>query len=282
MSNLERIYFISDVHIGAPGTGDATREREDVLIDFLKSIRRDARALYIVGDLFDFWFEYRTTIPSNGARILFELYNLVDAGVRVIYLPGNHDLWPGEYFSGQLGVELPGGPITVTHQDLRIHIAHGDEIRTDWRFRLSRGILKNRFCVGLFRLLHPDLGAVLARYTSRLSEYRIRRRGSGNRDILYRAAREKIAQGVDIVIHGHYHFTLHARVSGSPGDRAVTKTGLGDHTDAVTERTGELVVLGDWIQQCTYAVLENGGIRLEKWEEGALSEPAIPIEERDS
>jgi len=276
---LEKIYFISDVHIGSPGMGDATRGREDVLIDFLKAIRRDARALYIVGDLFDFWFEYRTTIPSSGARVLFELYNLVESGVRVIYLPGNHDLWPGEYFSGQLGVELPGGPITVNHQGLRIHIAHGDEIRTDWRFRLSRGILKNRFCVGLFRLLHPDLGAILARYTSRLSEYRIRRRGSGNRDILYRAAREKIAHGADIVIHGHYHFTLHARVGGSPGDQAVTRMRTGDRADAGSERTGELVVLGDWIQQCTYAVLENGGIRLDKWNEGTLSEPVARMEE---
>ena len=276
---MERIYFISDVHIGAPDIGDGDREREDVLIDFLKAIRRDARALYIVGDLFDFWFEYRTTIPSSGARVLFELYNLVESGVRVIYLPGNHDLWPGEYFSGQLGVELPGGPITVNHQGLRIHIAHGDEIRTDWRFRLSRGILKNRFCVGLFRLLHPDLGAILARYTSRLSEYRIRRRGSGNRDILYRAAREKIAHGADIVIHGHYHFTLHARVGGSPGDQAVTRMRTGDRADAGSERTGELVVLGDWIQQCTYAVLENGGIRLDKWNEGTLSEPVARMEE---
>ena len=276
---MEKIYFISDVHIGSPGMGDATRGREAVLIDFLKAIRRDARALYIVGDLFDFWFEYRTTIPSSGARVLFELYNLVESGVRVIYLPGNHDLWPGEYFSGQLGVELPGGPITVNHQGLRIHIAHGDEIRTDWRFRLSRGILKNRFCVGLFRLLHPDLGAILARYTSRLSEYRIRRRGSGNRDILYRAAREKIAHGADIVIHGHYHFTLHARVGGSPGDQAVTRMRTGDRADAGSERTGELVVLGDWIQQCTYAVLENGGIRLDKWNEGTLSEPVARMEE---
>ena len=279
---LERIYFISDVHIGATGTGDATRQREDVLIDFLRSIRGNAEALYIVGDLFDFWFEYRTTIPSSGARVLFELYNLVQSGVRVIYLPGNHDLWPGDYFSGQLGVELPGGPITVAHQGLRIHVAHGDEIRTDWRFRISRGILKNRFCVGLFRLLHPDLGAVLASYTSRLSEYRIRRRGSGNRDILYRAAREKIAQGVDVVIHGHYHFTLHARVGGSSGDPAVAARRRGGHTYARTERAGELVVLGDWIQQCTYAVLEEGGIRLNRWKAGTLSEQAIPIEERDS
>ncbi len=276
---MNRIYFISDVHIGSPGMGDATREREDVLIDFLKSIRHNAGALYIVGDLFDFWFEYRTTIPSTGARVLFELYNLVESGVRVIYLPGNHDLWPGQYFSEQLGVELPGGPITVTHQGLTIHIAHGDEIRNDWRFRLSRGILKNRHCMGLFRLLHPDLGAALARYTSRLSEFRIRTRGSGNRDILYKAARGKIAHGVDIVIHGHYHFSLHARVGGSGDDPAGLETDPEVRADDPVERSGELVVLGDWIQKYTYAVLENGSIRLEKWEERRSNEPAIDPEE---
>ena len=276
---MERIYFISDVHIGSPGMGDATREREDVLIDFLKSIRHNAGTLYIVGDLFDFWFEYRTTVPSTGARVLFELYNLVESGVRVIYLPGNHDLWPGEYFSEQLGVELPGGPITVTHQGLRIHIAHGDEIRTDWRFRLSRGILKNRFCMGLFRLLHPDLGATLARYTSRLSEFRIRRRGSGNRDILYKAARGKIAHGVDVVIHGHYHFSLHARVGGSSDDRGRTETGPVDRADDPAERRGELVVLGDWIQKYTYAVLEDGKIQLKQWEKRGSPELSISPEE---
>ncbi len=276
---MDRIYFISDVHIGSPGIGGSAREREDVLIDFLKSIRHNAGALYIVGDLFDFWFEYRTTIPSTGARVLFELYNLVESGVRVIYLPGNHDLWPGEYFSEQLGVELPGGPITVAHQGLRIHVAHGDEIRTDWRFRLSRGILKNRLCMGLFRLLHPDLGATLARYTSRLSEFRIRRRGSGNREFLYRAARGKIAHGVDVVIHGHYHFSLHAHVGGSPDDPARPNAGPGKGANDLDERSGELVVLGDWIQKYTYAVLENGSIRLEKWEEHRSTDPAVAPEE---
>ncbi len=275
---LNRIYFISDVHIGAPDIGAGAREREDVLIDFLKSIRHGARALYIVGDLFDFWFEYRTTIPSSGARVLFELYNLVEAGVNVIYLPGNHDLWPSEYFSEQLGVELPGGPVTVTHQGLKIHIAHGDEIRTDWRFRLSRGVLKNRFCVALFRLLHPDLGAILARSTSRLSEFRIRRRGPGNRDILYRAAGEKIEEGFDIVIHGHYHFSLHARVGGSAVEQAGPKVCPGHHADGAAERSGELVVLGDWIQQYTYAVLEGGRIQLKKWEKGGSPEQVIGLE----
>ncbi len=272
---LNRIYFISDVHIGAPDIGAGAREREDVLIDFLKSIRHGARALYIVGDLFDFWFEYRTTIPSSGARVLFELYNLVEAGVRVVYLPGNHDLWPGEYFSGQLGVELPGGPITVTHQGLKIHIAHGDEIRTDWRFRLSRGILKNRFCVGLFRLLHPDLGAILARFTSRLSEFRIRSRGSSSRDILLEAAAEKIAEGADIVIHGHYHFSLHASVGGSTTDQFGTNMFPGNQSDGPAERGGELVVLGDWIHNHTYAILEDGKIQLEEWEMRRSPEPGI-------
>ena len=85
--------------------------------------------------------------------------------------------------------------------------------------------------------------------------------------------------GVDVVIHGHYHFTLHARVGGSPEEPAGTEARTGEHTDARTERTGELVVLGDWIRKYTYAVLENGGIRLDKWNQGTLSEPATRMGE---
>ena len=88
-----KIYFISDAHLGAPKSNRPPHIQEDALIDFLQCIREDAEALYIVGDLFDFWFEYHSVIPAHGARVVFELYNLIQSGVRVIYIPGNHDIW---------------------------------------------------------------------------------------------------------------------------------------------------------------------------------------------
>ena len=236
-----RIYFIADAHVGGGSHSDPARQ-EDRLIGFLRSIHRDAQVLYIVGDLFDFWFEYRSVVPSIGARVLFEIYALVQAGVRVVCLPGNHDIWLGAYLSEQVGLELPGGPIVATHQGLTFYIAHGDEFRTDWRFRVSRAILKNPTCIALYRLLHPDLGALLARTTSRISIYRARRNATGSRGVFLPAAKAKIAQGIDIVLCGHYHSPTREPLDG-----------------------GALIILGDWISNDTYAVLENGEIELQKW-----------------
>ena len=237
-----KIYFISDVHLGAPGDGRSADAHENALIGFLRCIRDDAELLYIVGDLFDFWFEYRTAVPATGARILFEIYALVQAGVRVVYLPGNHDIWLGPYLSEQVGVELPGGPVAVTHQGVRIFIAHGDEFRSDRMFRISRRILKSPVCIALFRLLHPDLGALLARATSRVSEFRAWRRPDPSRKIFTRAAEEKFAEGFDVVVCGHYHRPFCERGGG-----------------------GTLVILGDWVREDTYGVLEGGGFEVRRW-----------------
>ncbi len=240
----KRIYFTSDVHLGIRNIRRSQHEQEETFIAFLRAIRDDAETLYIVGDLFEFWFEYRTVVPIRGARILFELYALTQAGVRVICLPGNHDIWLGPYLADQVGLQLADGPITVTHQGLTFYIAHGDEFRTDWKFRISRAILKNPTCIALFRLLHPDLGALLARATSRISAYRSFTHPVSSRDILLPGAKEKIAQGIDIVLCGHYHRPLR-----QPLD------------------TGALIILGDWISNDTYAVLENGAIELKKWQQ---------------
>jgi UDP-2,3-diacylglucosamine hydrolase len=241
--NRNRVYFISDVHLGVKGEVRDSRLQEDSLIGFLRSIRDDAEVLYIVGDLFDFWFEYRSVVPSCGGRVLFELHGLVESGVRVVYLPGNHDVWLGPYLEREVGVELPGGPLTVHHQGLTIFLAHGDEFRKDWKFRFSRLVLKSAFCIGLFRLLHPDIGAWLARSTSQISEYRAQTQTSRNRNVLMSGAREQIRKGADVVICGHYHYLLQEPVG-----------------------HGQLIVLGDWVSQDSFAVLENGVIALKQWE----------------
>lgn len=239
----KRVYFIGDVHLGIRDAPRSGAEQERALTAFLRAIRDDAETLYIVGDLFEFWFEYRTVVPTLGARVLFELYALVQAGVRVVCLPGNHDIWLGPYLAEQVGLKLPGGPITVTHQGLTLHIAHGDEFRTDWKFRISRAVLKNKICIALFRLLHPDVGACLACLVSRISASFILSRSVSSPDICLSAAKAKIAEGVDIVLCGHYHRPLLKTLDG-----------------------GTLVVLGDWVSADVYAVLENGKIELKKWE----------------
>jgi UDP-2,3-diacylglucosamine hydrolase len=237
----DKIYFISDVHLGMPNPVRPVREQEGVLIDFLRAIQTDAAVLYIVGDLFDFWFEYRSVVPAHGARVLFELYHLIQQGVRVVCLPGNHDLWLGRYLSEQVGMELPGDPLVVGHQNKKLYLTHGDAFRRDWAFRFSRGILKHPWCIGLFRLLHPDFGMWLAQCTSRVSERHVRN-SDLDQKILHREAVAKIAEGCQYVICGHYH--------------RVCMEDIGD---------GKLIVLGDWVYDDTYAVMENGEIELKRW-----------------
>ncbi len=238
-----KVYFISDAHLGATKSNRPPRVREDALINFLRAIQKDAGALYIVGDLFDFWFEYRSVVPAHGARVLFELYNLVQSGTRVIYMPGNHDIWLGPYLSEQVGAELPGPVCDTAHQNRRVYVTHGDIFRRDWKFNLSRRVLNNPLCIALFGYLHPDIGAYLARIVSRFSGYGIEKQKEKNYANLYTArAAEKIAEGFDIVICGHYHALVVQPIHG-----------------------GTMVVLGDWMRYDSYAVLENGDIALKQW-----------------
>ncbi|MDA0711168.1 MAG: UDP-2,3-diacylglucosamine diphosphatase [bacterium] len=241
-----KVYFISDAHLGSTKLRRTEHEKEDALIDFLRAIRGRAEALYIVGDLFDFWFEYRSAVSSTSLRIVCELYALVQSGVRVLYIPGNHDLWPGTLYSEHLGIELPGDPVSIVCQGKRLHITHGDSLRKDVKFRLSRYVLKHRLAIALFRLLHPDIGHWLARKTSSYSEVRTKV-GSPQtilqaRDIYRAGAAEIIDRGVDIVICGHYH-----------------------HLRKIQIGAGTLVILGDWMRYDSYAVLENGAISIHQW-----------------
>ena len=250
---MSKIYFILDAHLGAPNLNRPPRVQEDAMIDFLRAIRNDAEALYIVGDLFDFWFEYRSVIPAHGARVLFELHNLNQSGVRIIYIPGNHDIWLGHYLAKQVGVELPGHEVDVTHQGQRLYLAHGDGFRNDWKFKFSRKILNHPLCITLFRWLHPDIGSKLAHMMSRYSEFRVKK-GDLNKiktgaQIYIKAAAEKFARGFDIVICGHYHRLINEPIE-----------------------SGTLVVLGDWMKYDSYAVLENGNISLKQWH----TAPVIP------
>ncbi len=239
------VYFISDIHLGEPYPQRNPREKEDALIAFLQHVRERADTLYIVGDLFDFWFEYKRSVPTTGARVVFELYAAVQGGLRIVSLPGNHDIWIGDYLSRQVGLELPGGPVDTEIQGRRVLIAHGDEFREDLPFRISRGILKSSFCIRLFSWIHPDVGVRLGRWTSHLSEARTGNTHVHNRRVYTKAANRLLAGDADVVVFGHYHAPIVEQLDG-----------------------GTLIVLGDWVIEDSYAVLEDGTFRLMRWENG--------------
>lgn len=248
-----RVYFISDIHLGW-GPKGKERGRQDRLIAFLKAIREDAEALYILGDLFDFWFEYRSVVPKAGIRVLFALHDLVRQGIPVACLPGNHDLWLGQFLSSEIGMSILPGRTVVRHQGLRICLDHGDDVLGGARYRLLKGILNNGISIAGFRLLHPDLGAWVARKVSNRPEldFRAGEGSGGGRGSLIEAYRQeanrRFGTEAEVVLFGHLHRPVLQREEG-----------------------GTFAVLGDWIRHFTYAVLEGGALEIRKWE--GLQEP---------
>ncbi len=238
----EAVYFLADAHLGVESPAREVA-REERLHDFLNSLPGRAAALYIVGDLFDFWFEYRTAIPRRYFATLATLRRLREAGVSLTYLNGNHDFWLGSFLAEELGIETRNGPVALEAQGRRLWIHHGDGlIAGDLGYRLLKRVLRNRVSIGLYGLLHPDLGMPLAHLVSLWSRGSRGEKPLAAERLWREIALPRFAEGFDAVLVGHFH---HAYERREPGR--------------------EFFLLGDWIQRYTYAVLEGGGVRLETW-----------------
>jgi UDP-2,3-diacylglucosamine hydrolase len=238
-------YFISDVHLGL---GDRAKERqkEDTLLGFLDHALPTAGALCIVGDLFDFWFEYRTVIPKGFHRTLTALQRYTDAGVPVHYVAGNHDFWMGDFFSQELGMQVYRDPVELSLGGKRIYLHHGDGLaRNDLGYRLIKPILRNAWSIRLYRWLHPDIGVPLARGSSQSSREYTSGKEFGEGEGMAAFAAARIREGVDIVVMGHRH---------TP--------------EIVAMEGGTYVNLGDWITHRSYGSLTGGVMTLERWTGG--------------
>ncbi len=236
------VIFISDVHLGL-GSREKERAKENTLLGFLKAKLPETDALFIVGDLFDFWFEYKTVIPKGFHRTLAALQEYTDRGIKVYYLAGNHDYWMRDYFATELGFEVHYKPFEVLLNGKRILLHHGDGLATnDHGYRMIKPILRNRLNIWLYRWLHPDIGIRLARGSSRSSREYTSNKSSDEEKGLKEFAATKIAEGVDIVVMGHQHKPSQLQFN-----------------------NGTYVNLGDWISHHTYAELEDGRITLKTW-----------------
>ncbi len=226
---METVYFISDVHLGAH-SAEAEHLKLSRLLTFLKSIAAQANHIYIVGDLYDFWFEYFRVIPKIDLRLLVALARLIDDGIRVTYLTGNHDLWQEAYLCDQIGITVRHEPVQVVHNNLKLFVAHGDGLTAgQWKMRFMKRILKNRTNIFLYRLIHPDLGIPIARFFS----HRSKKKGENKHISEFEMfAKGKLADGFDAVILGHTHRP---------------------HIENV--RGGYYVNLGDWVKSFTYLEL---------------------------
>lgn len=218
-------YVISDAHLGV-----APAETERALLAFLRHARRDAKAIVINGDLFDFWFEWRYVLPRSGYRVFAALTEFADAGVPVVWIAGNHDCWGGETIREDAGMEyrLDGWRGSIAGWSTRVH--HGDGLREveDRRYRALRTVLRNRVAIWLFRWLHPDLAARVALGSSQASRtYKAKDHGEGLRAVAQRDLTGD--RSIDLLVLGHSHVPALERVAAG-GVYANAGTWIGDST----------------------------------------------------
>jgi UDP-2,3-diacylglucosamine hydrolase len=235
-------YFLSDLHLGA--YPDLEKSSVPMLMDFLDHIGKNGARLYIVGDLLDFWFEYRTVVPRRPFRLLAKLKEMVESGCRIVYVAGNHDYWLGDFLRDEVGLVTCRDTLDTTVDGRRFFISHGDGVATtgDLGYRTLKGVLHSRIVSAAFRLVHPDLGIGIARLLSRISRRRSSRNNNDPRPDLENFVRAKARSGFDFVVLGHLHKPRLFEIDGTA-----------------------CLVVGDWIDYFTYGLFSGGKLTLEKW-----------------
>lgn len=257
------VYFLSDAHLGSLAN-DAPRKQEKLLVDFLEGIRGDAKAVYLLGDMFDFWHEYKHVVPKGFTRFLGKLAELSDDGVDIHYFTGNHDIWEYGYLHEECGVTVHHEPAIVTIDGKRFYLAHGDGLGdNDPKFRMLKGFFTSKVCQWLFRNVMPtSIGMPFGRAWAKHS--RMKRtpfigqpgyNSSGepvfmgeDKEFLVLFAKDYLKTkdaDIDYFIFGHRHIEL----------------------DLMLTRSARLMILGDWITQYTYATFSNGELSMDCVEE---------------
>lgn len=244
----KKTFFASDFHLGIDARLPS-RDRERQIVRWLDAIAPEAEALYLVGDLFEFWFEYRTVVPKGFNRFLGKLAELRDEGLPVHIFTGNHDLWMFGYFEEEFGIPVYRNPIQFTLHGKTFFVGHGDGLGPNDRgYKFLKKVFTNRANQWLFRWFHPDLGMRLARLSSQASRDAMpeeERSWLGeDREWLVQYTQRKIDQGIepDYFVFGHRHLPVDWQL----------KNGRSRYIN-----------LGDWMSFCSYAVFDGEELRLE-------------------
>lgn len=242
-----KIYFASDFHLGVPDM-ISSRVREDRIVRWLDSIKNDAAEIFLVGDVFDFWFEYATVIPRGFIRFQGKLAELSDSGIKITMFKGNHDMWMFDYFGNELGISIVSDELVIERNGLKFYLHHGDGLGPgDNKYKLLKKIFRSRTCQWLFARLHPNLGIGLAQKwsnSSRAHNAELDSLGETEDEWLYIFSRDLLKKEYyDYLIFGHRHLPLDLRLGNS-----------------------RYINLGEWVQFNSYAVFDGEKLELKYFE----------------
>lgn len=245
----KKLFFASDFHLGAPDF-KSSRERQTRIIAWLDYIADEAAAIFLVGDIFDFWFEYKQVIPKGQLPFLAKLSQLRDQGIPILFFTGNHDLWMRDYFTNELGIPVYSHPIEILVEGKKILVGHGDGLGPgDPTYKMLKKVFTNSLAQWLFRWIHPDIGVRLAKAwsgKSRISNAnKNEQRFLGEDEWLWTYCKELEEKTThDFYIFGHRHLPLQL-----PVGKAATYFNL-----------------GEWVSQYTYLELSETTCKLMKFE----------------
>jgi len=244
----KKIFFASDFHLGAPNEISSI-SREKKIVAWLNSIENEAQEIYLIGDVFDFWFEYKRVIPKGFVRLQAKIAQLCDNGIKVHYFTGNHDIWVFDYFSKELGVKMHYNEIEIEINSKKFFIAHGDGLGPgDKGYKFIKKVFSNPICKFLFRWIHPDIGIRIADFWSGKS-----RSKNGPIDEIYLGkenewlaifCEEKLKEEqFDYFIFGHRHLVIDINVG----------------------KNSRYINLGDWFNSCNYAAFDGENLILKEY-----------------
>ncbi|MEM1326596.1 MAG: UDP-2,3-diacylglucosamine diphosphatase [Bacteroidota bacterium] len=248
---MRKTYFASDFHLGVPGKlSSAARERQ--IVRWLDTIKSDAAAIYLVGDVFDFWFEYKRVIPKGYIRLFGKLAELRDAHIPIYFFTGNHDMWMFRYLEEELDIPIYRQPIIREIEGRTFFIGHGDGLGpNDVGYKLIKKVFNNRLCQWLFARLHPNFGVGLADFLSRRSraqdpveEYFL---GEDKEWLIAYANRkiERLDQPIDYFVFGHRHLPIHYLLNNG---------------------SSQYFNIGEWLHHCSYGVFDGQKMHIDFFE----------------
>lgn len=241
----KKIYFISDFHLGVPDHASSL-EREKLVVKFLDEIKDQAAGIFIVGDLFDFWYEYKKVVPKGFVRILGKIAELTDSGIPMWFFVGNHDMWMSGYFEKELNVPVYFEPKTFEFSGKKFYIGHGDGLGPgDHGYKFLKKIFRSKICQFLFGILPPYIGMGIANRSSKSS-----RAATGNDDAVFLGednewlivySKEVLQkEHFDYFVFGHRHLPI----------------------DFALKDGSRYINLGDWIRYFSYAVFDGQNLEL--------------------